>query len=55
MSQVTHKPRNIKTVAGAMGTYSERREARIGRLNNQPEAARRLITHTNAMNMISKR
>lgn len=55
ITQTTHKPRNSKAVAGAIGMYAERREARIGRLNNQPAAARRLITPTNAMNSIALR
>jgi hypothetical protein len=30
MNQVSHNPRNINAVTGAMGMYSELREARIG-------------------------
>jgi hypothetical protein len=55
MSQTPHNPRNINTVAGGMGVYSDLREARIGRLNNQPVPARRLMAHTNAMNMAALR
>jgi hypothetical protein len=43
ISQAPHNPRNINAVAGAMGIYSGRREARIGWLNNQPVTARRLM------------
>jgi hypothetical protein len=55
MSQVLHNPRNNKAVLGGMGMYSGLREARIGWFNNQPESARRLIAHTNAMNMTALR
>jgi hypothetical protein len=47
MNQAPLNPRKINPETGAMGMYSERSEARIGILNNQPANAARLMAHTN--------
>jgi hypothetical protein len=48
--QARHNPRKSKAVTGAMGMYSERREARMGKLKTQPVSASVLMTATHAMN-----